>query len=134
MTEIAKFVRLKNGDDLITQVVETGLEDDYVYNLISPLKVLYMQTSRPGYIQVAMVPWVLPRICDAPEFTIDPDDVLLLSNASAQISEYYWETIGDDKNDIGVEMAEQEEPEPPYEEATEEEIEDMIHDIKRTYH
>lgn len=124
---IAKFLRLKTGDDLIAQVVEMGLDEDYVYNLISPLKVLYMQTSKPGYIQIAMVPWVLPRICEDPEFTIDPSDVLLLSNASPTMNEYYWETISDEKNDIGLELASQQE-----EPSEEEMIEEMF--TKRTYH
>lgn len=126
---LAKFVRLKNGDDLITQVVEVGLDEEYVYNLISPYKVLYMQTAKPGYIQIAMVPWVMPRICDSSEYTVDPDDVLILSNASQSMSEYYWETISDTKNSIGVELSSNQEEEESFEEEMMEDFE-----TKRTYH
>ena len=85
-----KFLRLKNGDDIISEVIETGENDDVYYLLIEPVKVVYLPASRPGYVQVAFTPWVFHKVCDIQEFTISADDVLMMSEASPSMNDYYW--------------------------------------------
>ena len=54
-----KFVRLKNGDDVVSQVVEFSENDEpVVFALINPLKVVYIASEKGmSYLQVAFVPW-----------------------------------------------------------------------------
>ena len=89
---IARFLRLKNGDDIISEVVEIQEDDEHFYMLINPLKAVYMPSST-GYLSIAFMPWVFPRICDKQEFTIDYDDVLLVTDVSGKMNDYYWDSI-----------------------------------------
>lgn len=126
---IVKFLRLKTGDDIIAEVIETGENDKVYYLLINPVKVYYMPTTKPGYMQVAFIPWVFSRVCDAQEFTISADDVLLFSNASEAMNEYYWKHMNEEE---GEEVSEEEtEPET---QGVQEILEQLGLQNKRTYH
>lgn len=89
---IAKFVRLQNGDDIICEMLELEDGDNLLYMIVNPLKIIYMPTSS-GSLQVAFMPWVFPKICDHQEFTLNPEDVLLVSNTSEKMNNYYWENL-----------------------------------------
>lgn len=126
---IVKFLRLKTGDDIISEVIETGENDKVYYLLINPVKVFYMPTTKPGYMQVAFTPWVFSKVCDVQEFTISADDVLLFSNASESMNDYYWNHM----NAEGSEEVSEEEPEPETEKF-QEILEQLGLQNKRTYH
>ena len=91
---IAKLVRLKNGDDIIAEVVELE-ESKNVTSLIliNPLKALYVPSTSSGYLQIAFMPWVYPRICSEQQFTISMNEVLLCCDVSSYMNEYYWDSI-----------------------------------------
>jgi hypothetical protein len=84
---------LKNGDDIVCEVVEIGDEDIDTYLLINPYKVLYMPSGDRGTVQIAFMPWVFSRICDKQEFMISIEDVLLMSDVSEYMIKYYWDTM-----------------------------------------
>lgn len=90
---IAKFLRLKNGDDIISEVVEFEENGDITYQLINPLKVAYLPSQSTGYLQIAFMPWVFPRICSLQEFIVYPEDVLVISNVAEKMNDYYWDSI-----------------------------------------
>ena len=126
---IVKFLRLKTGEDVVSELVEIGENDKTYYQLINPVKVVYMPTERPGYVQVAIMPWVFSRVCDIQEFTISADDVLMVSDVSQFMHEYYWNTMeGEDK--------EESEPEPEDNKLDLETLKELMDQIssKRKYH
>jgi hypothetical protein len=135
---LAKFLRLKNGDDVVSEIVEMEDDEGIMYVLINPLKVVYIPTAS-GNLQIAFVPWVFVKIVDHQEFTIRIDDILLLSNVSEYMNDYYWKNIttytGGDKEH---EYVSDQESEQESDQSTEEEsslidkIKEMV--IKRTYH
>lgn len=90
---IAKFIRLQNGDDIIAETVEFEDEDGILYMIYNPLKVMYVDSQIPGMLSVSFIPWVFPKICEHQEFTIHAQDVLLLSDVSASMNEYYWKNL-----------------------------------------
>lgn len=116
---LAKFVRLQTGDDIISEVIEYEDENGIIYLLMNPLKVVYMPTNT-GHLQVAFMPWVFPKICDHQEFTIHAEDVLIISNVSEYMNDYYWNNI--------------EEKSPIKEVEPELEIEEEIDTTRRTFH
>lgn len=130
---IAKFLRLKNGDDVISEVVEIQEDDEHFYMLINPLKAVYIPSSSTGYLSIAFMPWVFPRICDRQEFTVHYDDILLVSDVGEKMNEYYWDSvdtyISENKEDM---IDKKSEDEPNYEE----EIAAIMETIKdkRTMH
>lgn len=108
---LAKFVRLTNGEDVIAEVVETEDDKGVLYLIINPLKVIYMQSQHQGYLTVSFIPWVFPKICDHQQFTIHAEDVLLLSNVSQAMNDYYWNNLEtlDPKNAQGPELHQEQE-------------------------
>lgn len=88
-----KFLRLRNGDDIVSEVVEIGDDETLNYMLINPYKIMYMDTANRGYVQVAFMPWVFSRICDKQEFIIKEDDVVVINDVSDYMVQYYWNSI-----------------------------------------
>jgi hypothetical protein len=89
-----KFIRLNTGEDLASEVVYYKTDDDEYYVLLNPLKIVYsVSQSRPGYLSLSLLQWVLPEICSKQEFTIYPNDILTMSDASDEMDNYYWESL-----------------------------------------
>lgn len=127
---IAKFLRLQNGDDIISEVMEILEDDEHFYMLINPLKVVYM-SAKTGYMSISFMPWVFPSISESQEFTVHYDDVLMLSDVSQKMNEYYWDSI-----DTYIKEASNEEQYEQPKEETNDVIEEIMEAIKhgRTYH
>lgn len=125
---IIKFVRLTTGEDLITEVVEIKDDKEEYYLLVNPLKIVYLTNDKKGSIMLSFIEWVFPKICDKQQFKIYPNNIVVISQASSKIEDYYYESIiklenfvhnsKDDGIDFGDALDSEKEPEP-----TEEEIE-----------
>ena len=89
----AKLVRLQNGDDVIAEVVEMEDENGVIYALFHPLKVVYVPSETTGYLTVAFMPWVFPRICEQQEFIIHSQDILFMAEVAPKMNEYYWNNM-----------------------------------------
>ena len=90
---IAKLVRLQNGDDVIAELVEMEDETGVIYTLFHPLKVVYIPSDTTGYLTVAFMPWVFPRLCDQQEFIIHSQDILFIADVTTKMNDYYWENM-----------------------------------------
>ena len=86
----AKLVRLQNGDDIISEVVEMEDENGVIYALFHPLKVVYVPSETTGYLTVAFMPWVFPRLCEQQEFIIHSQDIMFMADVTPKMNEYYW--------------------------------------------
>lgn len=138
IVSVAKLIRLKNGDDLVSEAYEYSDDTGNYYTVINPLKVMYVPSTATGYMQIVFVPWVYPRICDIQEFNIPKEEVLLYYDVSERMDEYYWESV-DSYLDIRKEQTqekikeEEQEPEPEEDyEALKEALEALTG--KRTFH
>ena len=131
-----KFLRLQNGDDIVTPMVEIDDDNGLMYLLINPLKILYMQSEKNGSLQLAFMPWVFPKVTASQEFTIMPEDVLLISIASEKMNKYYWENLEYYMNMFeGKDETPTVDPEPEHDESEHlDNILEMIKSAKRTYH
>lgn len=127
---VAKFVRLQNGDDIVAETIEIEDEDGILYMLINPLKVVYMQSQHDGYLSVSFIPWVFTKICDHQEFTIHAQDVLMVTNVSQKMNDYYWSNLGPLIQKM-EEPPEEKQPEPD-----ENDLIDALNELahKRIYH
>ena len=92
---IAKFIRLKSGDDIVAEAFETSDDTGDYITVINPLKAIYIPSASTGYLQIAFMPWVYPRICDTQEFNIRKEEVLLYQDVSEKMNEYYWENLSE---------------------------------------
>jgi hypothetical protein len=133
---IAKFLRLKNGDDIICELVEVSDDEGLSYMIFNPMKIVYLSSEMSGYLQIAIAPWIFPRVCSTQEFEIDPADVLLMSEASEKMNNYYWKNL--DQFEEPSDTVAKEAQEESKEEESMENIRDIINQImgdkKRTFH
>jgi len=90
---LAKLIRLQNGDDVIAEVVEMEDESGVIYTLFRPLKVVYVPSESTGYLTIAFMPWVFPRICDQQEFVIHSEDILFIADVTVKMNQYYWNNL-----------------------------------------
>jgi len=128
---MAKFIRLKNGDDIIAEVVEMG-EGGNITSLllINPLKAVYVPSTSTGYLQIAFMPWVYPRICSNQEFNINMSEVILCCDVSNHMNEYYWDSIDTYITEQKEKKEKKVQREPQIDEDTLEEYISMIRDGK----
>jgi hypothetical protein len=135
IVSVAKLIRLKNGDDLVSEAYEYADDTGDYYTIINPLKVMYVPSTATGYMQIVFVPWVYPRICDIQEFNIPKEEVLLYYDVSERMDEYYWESVDSyleiRKDQSQEKIKEEQEPEEDYE-ALKEALEALTG--KRTLH
>ena len=103
---IAKLIRLQNGDDVIAEVIEMEDETGVTYTLFHPLKVVYIPSDTTGYLTVAFMPWVFPRLCEQQEFVIHSQDILFISDVTKKMNTYYWENIDYYAKKVSVEEEE----------------------------
>lgn len=133
-----RFIRLKNGDDVVSEVVEIHDDEDLTLMLINPMKIVYMPGgSGSSYLSIAFIPWVFRKICSEQQFAISFEDVLMTTDTSDAMNEYYWNTIESfDAVDNNESESFEEESEEPNDEDMDRltEIMKALAETKRTYH
>jgi len=103
MENDVKFIRLRNGDDIIAEVVEhyessgssTGEsgEEFHYFMFINPLKIIYIPNLNEGGWNLALHHWITPLLTDEKAFMVGIDEVVTMSDASEFISKNYLASI-----------------------------------------
>ena len=94
---------------------------------------MYVPATSTGYLQIAFMPWVYPRICSNQEFSISMNEVLLCCEVSSYMNEYYWDSIDTYITEQKEKKEKKVEPEPEIDEET---LQQLMEEIKagRSYH
>ena len=87
-TEI-QFLRLKTGEDLISEVHET----DSTYILMNPCKVLYLKSQKTGFLSISLMQWVFSKLCSEQTFEMDKNEVLTKALPNDSFIEHYWNSV-----------------------------------------
>lgn len=87
-TEI-QFLRLKTGEDLISEVQET----DKTYILMNPCKILYLKSQKTGFLSISLMQWVFSKMCSDQTFEMDKSEVLVKSLPDESFIEHYWNSV-----------------------------------------
>lgn len=94
MTGVVMFLRLKNGDDIVSECYEYDSDQGRYFVLINPLKAVYMSSEQGRtFLQVAFMPWVYNKISKTQEFSIYASEVLLVQEVSEYMEDYYWNSM-----------------------------------------
>lgn len=129
-----KFIRMSSGEDLLTEVIDKRDGDKKYMVFINPMKLMYMMGKKPGALGISLIQWVFPNICEKQEFLIDPQNITTISSASAQISDYYWNSLGlVDKAQV-TDGDQEDSGEPGELELLNDVLKNMKINQKRTYH
>ena len=85
-----QFIRLVTGEDVVAQV-ETKEENGKSYLVLkAPMRILYaMYNGDPHTMQVSLIEWVLPSICEIDSYTVRESDVILRANTNPNLNRYY---------------------------------------------
>jgi hypothetical protein len=89
MEQDVQFLRLKNGEDLITEVQET----DGSLVLINPCKILYLKGKKSGFLSISLMQWVFSRISADQVFEIDKTEVLFKTLPDDNMITHYWNSV-----------------------------------------
>lgn len=95
------FIRLVTGEDLISEVSEyeevssskDSTENLHYYILHNPMKVLYLQGVKSGYVSISLMQWVFGRVCQDQTFDLSVGDILTTGYPSDKMHEYYWNAV-----------------------------------------
>jgi hypothetical protein len=89
MEQDIQFLRLKNGEDLITEVQET----DGSLVLINPCKILYLKGKKSGFLSISLMQWVFSRISADQMFEIDKNEVLFKTLPDDGMIVHYFNSV-----------------------------------------
>lgn len=89
MEQDVQFLRLKNGEDLITEVQET----DCSLVLINPCKILYLKGKKSGFLSISLMQWVFSRISADQIFEIDKNEVLFKTLPDDGMIVHYFNSV-----------------------------------------
>jgi hypothetical protein len=89
---IVKFFRLTSGEDIISEVIETQINEKTSYILVNPMKIVYM-FGRPGYVSISMMEWIFTKVCENQEFELNINEVLTTGDPTESIINHYYECI-----------------------------------------
>lgn len=90
---LIRFVRMKTGDDLITEIVEMKVNDQDCYLFVNPLKIIYIPGDKPGSLSLSLIEWVFFRISPKQQFQVYPEDVVTVTEIGDEITDYYFEAL-----------------------------------------
>ena len=87
MTNSIQFVRMNTGEDLVTEVTEVNNDDNIYYIFSNPLKIVYVMGNKPGIMSISLMQWVFPSLCRDQDFTVYPQDIILMNHTSDSMEE-----------------------------------------------
>lgn len=90
---LIRFVRMKTGDDLLTELVQMKVNDQDCYLFVNPLKIVYVDGDKPGSLLLSLIEWVFPRISPKQQFQIYPEDVITVAEIGNEVTDYYFEAL-----------------------------------------
>jgi hypothetical protein len=85
-----KFLRLNTGEDIIAELYQ---QDNGEYKILNPLKILYTMNEKTGMLAISLMHWIFPKISETIEYDLKQESIVLTSNASIQMTEYYYSML-----------------------------------------
>ena len=89
MEQDIQFLRLKNGEDIITEVQENAGS----LVLINPCKILYLKGKKSGFLSISLMQWVFSRISADQMFEIDKNEVLFKALPDDNMITHYCNSV-----------------------------------------
>ena len=89
MEQDIQFLRLKNGEDIITEVQENAGS----LVLVNPCKILYLKGKKSGFLSISLMQWVFSRISADQMFEIDKNEVLFKTLPDDGMIIHYFNSV-----------------------------------------
>lgn len=96
MSQEVLFVKLKNGEDLVTQIEDYSVVKNIEtnsYTIINPKKIMYSISQSKNALVVTLVQWVFSSICADKSFVISRSDILAIGTPSEEMVAHYHSAV-----------------------------------------
>lgn len=94
-----KFLRLNTGEDIISEVIPYLKDDQVLYYILkNPCKIVYLIGENEDSIMISLIEWVYSRISNNQTFNLGYNNVLIISEATVDLSKYYYEYLDKSKS------------------------------------
>ena len=91
MEKNVEFFRLVTGEDIVS---EYELSDDgQFYRLFNPCKVVYLSSSKPGFLSISLMQWIFSKLCGEQTFDIPANQVLVKSVVNESMIDHYFQSV-----------------------------------------
>lgn len=89
MEQTVEFFRLVTGEDIVS---EYEVQEDH-YVLINPCKIVYLTSSKPGFLSISLMQWVFSKLCEEQIFDLPKNQVLIKSSVSESMIDHYFNSV-----------------------------------------
>jgi hypothetical protein len=100
-SDTVKFIRLKSGEDLLTEAVELEAFNpdikEHFWTLTNPLKIVYMTNPASGGMAVGLVNWVSTMFAPEQTFNIKDEDILVITSITNEMANNYYGTLDESR-------------------------------------
>lgn len=90
--KLVKFIRMKNGEEIVTQLMTFTDDEDFYHIFVCPLKILFIETEGKSRTFI-LREWVVSEFCSEQEFTVYPDEMQLVGSASQPLIDHYFDAL-----------------------------------------
>jgi hypothetical protein len=84
---------MNTGEDLVTEVTEVKNDEDIYFIFSNPLKIVYVMGNKPGVMSISLMQWVFPSLCRDQDFTVYPQDIIIMNHTSDSMEEFYSNSV-----------------------------------------
>lgn len=99
MEQKVEFFRLVTGEDIVSEYELS--EDGQFYRLYNPCKVVYLSSSKPGFLSISLMQWIFSKLCDEQIFDMPKNQVLIKAVVNESMVDHYFQSVEYfNKNDL----------------------------------
>jgi hypothetical protein len=91
MEQNVEFFRLLTGEDLVSEYEVS--EDSTHYILYNPCKVVYLTSTKPGFLSISLMQWIFSKLCVEQTFNLPINQVLIKSTIAETMIDHYFQSV-----------------------------------------
>jgi hypothetical protein len=81
------------GEDVISDTIHLNEAGNSRYLISNPLKIVYLPIKKGSHLSISLMQWMFSRISDNQDFEIKEHNVLMTTEPSDSLLEYYYKTV-----------------------------------------
>lgn len=86
-------LRMITGEDVISDTIHLNEAGNSRYLISNPLKIVYLPISKGSHLSISLMQWMFSRISTNQDFEIKDHNVLMATEPSDSLLEYYYKTV-----------------------------------------
>lgn len=91
MEHNVEFFRLVTGEDLVSEYEISEYKTHY--RLYNPCKVVYLTSTKPGFLSISLMQWIFSKLCVEQVFDLPINQVLIKSTVAETMIYHYFQSV-----------------------------------------